>query len=269
MDPLAVHEAPLGLAASAPHQDDGSWGAMGLFLDADLLRWLDSVGFDNKEDAASSTSRPTSPSLPPSQPAPVLPPVTPIAEDYADQVELMVNPSPASANPSYDAASQGEKRLRPKQLAKALRFWLERCHTPYPTLEEKTLIAEALQLSVAQVTNFSNNNRNNPAYLVLSAVPIAEDYADQYGLTLAPSPDAAAPSSHAEKRFRPKALTNALRFWMERLHRPYATLEEKKLVAEALEISVAQVTNFCNNYRKRFAKVGNTLTSYSKLASWQ
>ncbi|KAJ1471559.1 hypothetical protein T484DRAFT_3509250 [Baffinella frigidus] len=269
MDPIAVLESPLGLAASAPHQDDGGWAAMGLFLDADLLRWLDSVGSDNKKDAASNTSRPTSPSLPPSQPAPVLLPVAPIAEDYEAQVELTVNPSPASANPSYEAASQGEKRLRPKQLAKALRFWMERCRTPYATLEEKTLIAEALQLSVAQVTNFSNNYHHNPTYLVLPTATIAEDYPDQSGLTLTPSPAAAAPSSHAEKRFRPKALTNALRFWMERLGRPYATLEEKKLVAEALEISVAQVTNFCNNYRKRFAKVGNTLTSYSKLASWQ
>jgi hypothetical protein len=49
--------------------------------------------------------------------------------------------------------------------------------------------------------------------------------------------------------------------------KPYATLEEKKLVSGALEISVEQVTNFCNNFRKRFVKVGDKLTSYRELVS--
>ncbi|KAJ1471953.1 hypothetical protein T484DRAFT_1976542 [Baffinella frigidus] len=60
-------------------------------------------------------------------------------------------------------------------------------------------------------------------------------------------------TSNGEKRLRPKQITEALRFWLEHCHTPYATLAEKKLVAEALKISVVQVTNFCINYRKRYA----------------
>ena len=58
-----------------------------------------------------------------------------------------------------------------------------------------------------------------------------------------------------------------LHSWIERRHVPYASLEEKKMVAEALSISVAQVTNFCNNNRKRYVKVGAWLTSYRTLVS--
>ena len=74
-------------------------------------------------------------------------------------------------------------------------------------------------------------------------------------------------TSKHEKRLRPRELTYALRNWMERCpSKPYATLEEKKLVAEAFNISVKKVTNFCNNFRKRFVKIGDTLTSYRGLA---
>jgi hypothetical protein len=218
IDTLGVYDAPLGLAASAPRQDDGGWVALDPLREEDLVEWLDSVSSD------------TTPSLNPWQPAPVLLPAAPIAEDYVAQVELIPNPSPAAATPSSDAASKGEKHLRPKQLAYALRYWMERCHTPYPTLEEQKHVAEALNIPVVQVTNFCNNFR---------------------------------------KPLRPKELTRALRSWMERRHTPYATLEEKSLIAKAMYISVAQVTNFCNNYRKRFSKVGDKLTSYSKLASSQ
>ena len=67
----------------------------------------------------------------------------------------------------------------------------------------------------------------------------------------------------------PKALTMKLRYWIERLDRPYPTLKEKKVVAGALGIDVVQVTNFCNNYRKRFSKVGKTVTSYCQLFSME
>ncbi|KAJ1475445.1 hypothetical protein T484DRAFT_1828326 [Baffinella frigidus] len=62
-------------------------------------------------------------------------------------------------------------------------------------------------------------------------------------LIATPSFDA---TSNGEKRLRPKQITQALRF-------------RKKLVTEAFTNrparKVAQVTKFCNNYRKRYAKV--------------
>ena len=86
-------------------------------------------------------------------------------------------------------------------------------------------------------------------------------------LTQPPSPAAATSScdaaSKGEKRRRPKKITSALRLWVEHTQKPYATLEEKTFVARALDISVSQVTNFLNNYRKRYARVGGKLTSYS------
>jgi hypothetical protein len=98
------------------------------------------VNLDHSDDAsASSTSRPTSPSLLPSLPAPVLLTVAPIAEDDEDQFEL------------------GEKRVRRNEVTKQLRFWMERRSTPYVTLEEKKMIAKDMNISVAQVTNYINN----------------------------------------------------------------------------------------------------------------
>jgi hypothetical protein len=61
-------------------------------------------------------------------------------------------------------------------------------------------------------------------------------------------------------------VTAALRFWVEHIHTPYATVEEKKLVAEGLNISVAKVTNFCNTHRKRRAAVAGKLTSWTNVA---
>ncbi|KAJ1477984.1 hypothetical protein T484DRAFT_3640865 [Baffinella frigidus] len=105
-----------------------------------------------------------------------------------------------------------------------------------------------------------NTDHNDPA------TSLAQDI-----VTLPSSPAAATPShnpaSKVEKRLRPKQITNALRFWVDRLDKPYATLAEKKLVAEALNIAVAQVTTFCNNHRKRQAKVGGKLTSYCLFSS--
>ena len=107
-----------------------------------------------------------------------------------------------------------------------------------------------------------------PAPVLLPVPPIAEDYADLFGST---PPAAANPCCHAasksEKRLRPREITMVLRSWLERRHAPYASLEEKKMIAEALFISVEKVTNFCNNFRKRYAKVGTKQTSYRELAS--
>jgi len=106
----------------------------------------------------------------------------------------------------------------------------------------------------------------HPAPVLLHVAPIAES------LTPSAAPATANPSCHAaskgEKRLRPRELTMVLRSWMERCPRaPYASLEEKKMAAGALSIPVEQVTNFCNNYRKRFLKVGTKLTSYRELVA--
>jgi hypothetical protein len=118
------------------------------------------VDTDHNAAAASNPSRPTSPSLPPSQPAPVLRPVTPIAEKYVDLSELT---PPAAANPCCHAASKSEKRLRPREITMVLRSWLERRQAPYASLEEKKMIAEALSISVEKLTNFCNNFRKRYA----------------------------------------------------------------------------------------------------------
>ena len=107
--------------------------------------------------------------------------------------------------------------------------------------------------------------------VLLSVAHITEDYADLPGLMSPTAPAAANSSCHAtskgEKHLRPRELTILLRSWLERRQSPYASLEEKKFVAASLSISVGKVTNFCNNFRKRFVKVGDKLTSYRELAS--
>jgi hypothetical protein len=113
---------------------------------------------------------------------------------------------------------------------------------------------------------------SHPAPVLLPVAPIAEDFVCLFEVTPPTAPAATNRACYTTskdgKRLRPKELTEALRSWMERRQtKPYATLEEKKLVAGALEISVEQVTNFCNNFRKRFVKVGDKLTSYRELVS--
>jgi len=112
---------------------------------------------------------------------------------------------------------------------------------------------------------------SQPAPVLPPVAPIAEDYVDLSTLTPPAAPAAANPSCHAankgEKRLRPREVTMVLRNWLERHQAPYASLGEKKMIAEALSISVEKVTNFCNNFRKRYVKVGAKLTSYRELAS--
>ncbi|KAJ1480588.1 hypothetical protein T484DRAFT_1956314 [Baffinella frigidus] len=167
----ALAHAPFDNSATWPHFDQGgavfmppdsAWLAVEPLEEEDFFSWaesLDPVNPDHDDAAASETSRPTSPSLPPSQPAPVLLSVAPIAEDYEDQFELTPPPSTEAVTLSCNATRKGEKLLRPKELTQALRYWLERHRTPYATLEEKNLVAGALNISVAQVTNFCNNYR--------------------------------------------------------------------------------------------------------------
>ena len=131
---------------------DSAWMAVEPLGDEDFFSWPGWL-------TASEISRPTSPSLPPPQSAPVLLPVAPIAEDNVEQFEETPPPSFAAATPSCHAASKGKKRLRPKELTMALRSWMEWRQAPYASLEEKKMIAEALSIPVAQVTNFCNNYR--------------------------------------------------------------------------------------------------------------
>ena len=152
MDPLAVHESYFDFASSSGHEDDLGWQALEAVIE-EWPGWLHPV--NPKHDDA----RPTSTSLAPSQPAPVLLPVAPIAEDYVGLSTLTPPAAPAAAKPSCHAANKGEKQLRPRELTKLLRNWLERHQAPYVSLEEKKMVAEALSISVEKVTNFCNNYR--------------------------------------------------------------------------------------------------------------
>jgi hypothetical protein len=46
-----------------------------------------------------------------------------------------------------------------KEKERSLCFWLERRPTPYPALEDQTVIAEELSLSIALVANFCRKYR--------------------------------------------------------------------------------------------------------------
>ena len=155
MEPLAVHEPCLDPAAAACHDEDFGWHNLEPLLD-NWAGWLEPVNPDHND-------APTSPSSLPSQPAPIFLPVAPITEDCVDLSELTPPSAPAAANPSYHAESKGEKRLRPRGVTLALRFWLERRQAPYASLEEKKMVAAALDIPVTQVTNFCNNFRKRYA----------------------------------------------------------------------------------------------------------
>ena len=70
-----------------------------------------------------------------------------------------------------------------------------------------------------------------------------------------------------EKEQAKRNVTEGLRFWICHCRKtPYPTTEEIGMIAHALHITVPQVRNFCNNFRKRFTQSrvegGHTLTSY-------
>jgi hypothetical protein len=72
------------------------------------------------------------------------------------------------------------------------------------------------------------------------------------------------PVQLVEKKLRPKYIRDALTHWMRNFQEPYVNIADKKFIATALNIPVAQVSNFCNNHRKRYFKVDNIMTSYVK-----
>jgi len=43
---------------------------------------------------------------------------------------------------------------------------------------------------------------------------------------------------------------------------PFPLLIEKIYIANIFDISLSYVTNFCNNYRKRYSKINNKTISY-------
>ena len=43
---------------------------------------------------------------------------------------------------------------------------------------------------------------------------------------------------------------------------PFPSLIDKKYIANYFDISFSYVTNFCNNYRKRYKKINNKTISY-------
>ena len=61
-----------------------------------------------------------------------------------------------------------------------------------------------------------------------------------------------------------KDATRILQHWISSFPKPYTTSHEQKSIATVLGLSHTQVTTFCNNYRKRFAKIGKVSQSYSQ-----
>jgi hypothetical protein len=60
-----------------------------------------------------------------------------------------------------------------------------------------------------------------------------------------------------------KQIRTNLVIWINMLTTfPFPLLIEKKYIAEYFDISLSYVNNFCNNYRKRFAKMNNKSISY-------
>jgi hypothetical protein len=53
------------------------------------------------------------------------------------------------------------------------------------------------------------------------------------------------------------------------LAKPYLTLDQKKHVAAMVGVSVAQVNNYMNNYRKRFMKQSREEDKKSSYASYK
>jgi hypothetical protein len=69
---------------------------------------------------------------------------------------------------------------------------------------------------------------------------------------------------HMVKDINTLEVRKLLKAWISCFKTPYTTFSEKKNIAEILGITYLQVTNFCNNHRKRYSKVGNTLKSYTQ-----
>jgi hypothetical protein len=73
------------------------------------------------------------------------------------------------------------------------------------------------------------------------------------------------PDGGKHKCVNSKDMTKRLQHWITFFPRPYATIDDKKAIATVLGIKHAQVTTFCNNYRKRYGKkVGGVIQSYTQ-----
>jgi hypothetical protein len=59
---------------------------------------------------------------------------------------------------------------------------------------------------------------------------------------------------HTPKHSNHGEVTKKLRDWISKLPNPYSTREENIKIAKELGVSQTQVSNFCNNHRKRFMK---------------
>lgn len=57
-------------------------------------------------------------------------------------------------------------------------------------------------------------------------------------------------------------VSDALRKWLMRFKYPYPTTDQKKAIAKVVGVTHVQVSNFCNNYRKRYGKIGDAKKSY-------
>ena len=61
-----------------------------------------------------------------------------------------------------------------------------------------------------------------------------------------------------------KDATRILQHWISSFQTPYTSAAEKKSIAKVLGVTHTQVTTFCNNYRKRYVKLGKISQSYAQ-----
>ena len=71
------------------------------------------------------------------------------------------------------------------------------------------------------------------------------------------------------KKIRPRNIAAAVAAFAGSLAKPYLTLDQKKHVAAMVGVSVAQVNNYMNNYRKRFMKQSREEDKKSSYASYK
>jgi hypothetical protein len=70
--------------------------------------------------------------------------------------------------------------------------------------------------------------------------------------------------STQETKMSPQEVTKILREWIVGFETPYVPLSERTYVSNLLGLTQTQVSTFCNNYRKRYAKNGQSVKSYAQ-----
>jgi hypothetical protein len=70
---------------------------------------------------------------------------------------------------------------------------------------------------------------------------------------------------HTAKAHNHAETHTKLKQWITSLREPYVTSHEAACVAATLGVTQKQVRDFCNNYRKRYHRVGNKVQSYIKV----